>query len=158
MKRPWPCATLALGLAALALHMAMPPAAIAQNTRSKPTVTKEKNTSEPEKHKPAPVWSPPPYEPKLLRLSEIMGALAFLQSLCASDEGAEWRTSMQQLIASEGKTPEQKARLAGAYNAGYRGYQLNYRRCTDNARLVISRYFSEGGKIAQDLATRYGSG
>ena len=153
----WPHAVTGLTAATLIALAVLQPIAIAQNSRSKPAAQTKNEEKKPDPPKPKPKWQPPPYEAKLLRLSEIMGALAFLQDLCASKEGAEWRSSMQQLIASEGKNPAQKARLAGAFNADFRGYELNYRTCTDNARLVISRYLSEGGKIAQELPNRYGS-
>ena len=131
--------------------------ASAQVNRAKPAVTEKKeDNAGPEN--PPPKWVPPPYEARLLRLSELMGALAFLQDLCASTERSEWRKSMLELLKSEGKNPQQKARLAGAFNAGFRGYELNYRSCTPHARLIISRFLLEGEKIARDLADRYGSG
>ncbi|MCC2095928.1 MAG: TIGR02301 family protein, partial [Hyphomicrobiales bacterium] len=107
---------------------------------------------------PAQKWLPPPYEPQLLRLSELMGALDFLERLCKTSDQSKWRGNMQQLMQIESRNPLQKARLAGAFNAGYRGYALNYRTCTDNARLVISRHLIEGEKIARDVASRYGGG
>lgn len=87
-----------------------------------------------------------------------MGALSFLQNLCGDEQGAEWRASMQQLLAVEAKTPSQRARLAGAFNAGFRGFAQTYRTCTDNARLVIARYLTEGELIARDVASRYSGG
>lgn len=113
----------------------------------------------PDKDKsPAAKWLPPPYEPQLLRLSELMGALDYLEPLCGAKTQTSWRKNMEQLIQIESKNPIQRARLAGAFNAGYRGYSLNYRTCTDNARLVISRYLIEGERIARDVASRYGGG
>jgi uncharacterized protein (TIGR02301 family) len=111
-----------------------------------------------EDKKPEVKWLPPPYEPQLLRLSELMGALDYLEPLCGAKSQTKWRRNMQQLIQIESKNPIQKARLAGAFNAGYRGYALNYRTCTDNAQLVISRYLIEGERIARDVASRYGGG
>ncbi len=147
---------IALVAGVLAFAVAVTPAS-AQANRAKPAVA-DKNKDKSPTDKPAPKWVPPPYEARLLRLSELMGALAFLQDLCASTERSEWRNSMLELLKSEGKNPQQKARLAGAFNAGFRGYELNYRTCTPHARLVISRFLLEGEKIARDLADRYGSG
>src|SRR4051812_27056026 len=73
---------------------------------------------------------PPPYEKDLLRLSEVVGSLAFLRSLCAGPDATEWPKRMQALLDSEGATPARRERLAGAYNRGYRGYALTYRSCT----------------------------
>ncbi len=99
---------------------------------------------------------PPPYEPQLLRLSEIMGALAFLRPLCGSKDEDEWRGRMTRLIDAEASTQPRKERLAGAYNRGYREYAQTYRVCTPSAQLIITRFLDEGGKLARELSSRYG--
>ena len=68
-----------------------------------------------------------------MRLSEIIGALAFLRGLCAAPDAAEWPARMKALMEAEGVTPGRRDRLAGAYNRGYRGYALTYRVCTPAA-------------------------
>jgi len=108
---------------------------------------------------PAPLEIPPPYERQLLRLSEILGALEWLTSVCGEDSAAksrgQWRARMAALIESEGATTQRRDRLAGGYNRGYRGYEATYRACTPNARLVITRFLDEGGRIARDIGNRY---
>jgi uncharacterized protein (TIGR02301 family) len=108
---------------------------------------------------PAPLETPPPYERQLLRLSEIMGALEWLTSVCGEDSAAkargQWRARMAALIESEGATTQRRERLAGGYNRGYQGYEATYRACTPNARLVITRFLDEGGRIARDIGNRY---
>ena len=107
---------------------------------------------------PAPLETPPPYERQLLRLSEILGALEWLTSICGEEStraNGQWRARMLALIESEGATPQRRERLAGAYNRGYRGYEAPYRACTPNARLVIMRFLDEGGRIARDIGNRY---
>jgi uncharacterized protein (TIGR02301 family) len=105
---------------------------------------------------PIPEGPPPVYEPKLLRLSELMGALAFLRPLCGNTDGSDWRTRMTALIEAEATTTPRRERLAGAYNKGYRGLSLTYRRCTPNAELLMSRYLDEGSKLVRELSSRYG--
>ena len=101
----------------------------------------------------------PPYEPQLLRLSEMLGALAYLQDLCGHhQEGQTWHAKMAALISAEAKTSLRKERLAGAFNRGFRGYALTYRLCTPNARAIIDRFLDESGKLAHDVAHRYGPG
>ena len=39
----------------------------------------------------------PPYEPQLLRLAEIMGALAYLRDLCGAGDGAKFRSALKAL-------------------------------------------------------------
>jgi predicted secreted protein len=115
---------------------------------------------------------PPPYEPQLLRLSEIMGALAWLQTVCieptarfavaASSAGeaalsseAPWRDRIQDLMSAEGAGPARREKLAGAFNRGLRGYQFSYRVCTPSALLARRRFLDEGGQIAHDISTQY---
>ena len=154
----------ALYLSALVFTVAVPPQHVLGQSRNNagPAAKpggKADTKGKPDKDKsPAAKWPPPPYERQLLRLSELMGALDYLEPLCSAKSQTSWRTNMQQLIQTESKNPIQRARLAGAFNAGYRGYSLNYRTCTDNARLVISRYLIEGERIARDVASRYGGG
>jgi uncharacterized protein (TIGR02301 family) len=99
---------------------------------------------------------PPPYEPQLLRLSEILGALAFLRPLCGGNDAQDWRNKMTQLMEAEATTEPRKERLAGAYNRGYREYAQVYRRCTPAAEVVIQRYAEEGGKLTRELTSRFG--
>lgn len=98
----------------------------------------------------------PPYEPQLLRLSEMLGALAYLQDLCDHHQGDVWRAKMAALLNAEAKTPLRKERLAGAFNRGFHGYALTYRLCTTNARAIIGRFLTESRQIAHDVAHRYG--
>jgi uncharacterized protein (TIGR02301 family) len=91
-----------------------------------------------------------------LRLSEIVGALAFLRSLCQTPDAAEWPRRMQALLSAEGTTAGRRERLAGAYNRGYRGFSLTYRTCTDSAAEATARYLQEGDTLSRNLANRYG--
>ena len=99
---------------------------------------------------------PPPYEPELLRLAEVIGSLAFLRQLCAMPDAPEWPRRMQALLEAEGTTPGRRERIAGAYNRGYRAYGLTYRTCTPSATEATNRYLKEGEQIARNLSTRYG--
>jgi uncharacterized protein (TIGR02301 family) len=106
---------------------------------------------------PAPAAEPPPpYEPQLLRLSELMGALAYLREICGGHDSDAYRAKMASLLEAEAKSETRKESLAGAYNKGFRDYQLYYRVCTPAAREVIARYLDEAAKISSDVATRYG--
>jgi uncharacterized protein (TIGR02301 family) len=111
--------------------------------------------SAPESAPPA-VQPPPPYEPQLLRLAQMMGALAYLRDLCGAGDGAKFRTRMAALLDAEGATESRRDLLAGAYNQGFRDYQTTYRVCTPAADTVIARYLSETARIAAEVAGRYG--
>lgn len=100
----------------------------------------------------------PPYEPQLERLASLMGTLAYLRDLCGKGDGADWRNRMNALLESEAKTQTRRERLAGAYNRGFRGYEVTYRACTPSAELVIARAIEEGDRLTRDLSSRYGGG
>ncbi len=109
---------------------------------------------------PAPAPEPPEaplaYEPELLRLSEVLGTIAYMAQLCGEPGGDGWRERAQQLIDAEAATQARRERLAGAYNRGYVGHQAMHRTCTDAARIVIERRLKQAREIAQDIATRFG--
>lgn len=105
---------------------------------------------------PAPEPPPAPYDRDLMRLSEIIGSLAFLRDLCAAPDAAEWPARMKALMEAEGVTPNRRDRLAGAYNRGYRGYSLTYRVCTPAATEAAGRFVTEGERLSHALASRFG--
>ena len=104
---------------------------------------------------PAPIDTPPPYEPQLLRLAEIIGALAYLRDLCGDGDGDAFRAKFTSLVETEGDTEARKDALAGAFNRGFRDYELTYRACTPTARDIVTRFLDEAGHIARDVANRY---
>ena len=97
-----------------------------------------------------------PYDRDLMRMSEVIGALAFLRGLCAAADAAEWPARMKALIEAEGVTAPRRDRLAGAYNRGYRGYALTYRICTPAAHEAAARFVAEGERLSHALAGRFG--
>ncbi|MDQ0324781.1 uncharacterized protein (TIGR02301 family) [Rhodopseudomonas julia] len=99
---------------------------------------------------------PPIYEPKLLRLSELLGALYFLRNLCGADDGPAWKADMEAMLAAEAPGPERKARLIGRFNHGFETYNAVYENCTPAAEASIARYLKESAEIASDIRTRYG--
>lgn len=99
--------------------------------------------------------TPAPYEPQLLRLAEIIGALAWLRDLCGQKDGDAWRERMAGLVATEGTTAQRRERLAGAYNRGFRSYAQTHRRCSESASLTMQRFVAEGAKLTRELANRF---
>ena len=70
---------------------------------------------------------PPIYETQLLRLSEILGALAFLRDLCGGTDGGSWRSEMIALLAAENPGPERRGRLVSRFNHGFETFNAVYR-------------------------------
>ncbi len=97
----------------------------------------------------------PPFEAQLLRLSEILGALHHLRGICGAADAEAWRQRMEGMLEGEGTDAEVKARLAGAFNRGYRTFSLTYQRCTGEARKAQEDYLAEAGRISRDLGNRY---
>ncbi len=119
---------------------------------AKPTPPPKEKTA-PATPEPAPETKP--YDPQLMRLAEILGALTYLRGLCGAKDADAWRQRMQALLDAEGTPAVRKERLAGAYNRGIQDYSLSYRTCTPNAHAVIERFLVEGERIAKEVENRY---
>lgn len=91
------------------------------------------------------------YDDKLLRLSEILGAVHYLRELCGADEGQLWRDRMRDLIDAEGSSALRRARLTRSFNKGYQGYSRTYRTCTPSAQTAINRFLVEATQLADGL-------
>ena len=101
----------------------------------------------------------------LSQLSEILGALAHLETLCPGDGrqqssigglGGEAppprsREDMQRLLASEELTPLRQSILVDAYNRGFRAVASTHRRCTAASTRLIALHHERGAAIVQDL-------
>jgi uncharacterized protein (TIGR02301 family) len=92
-----------------------------------------------------------PYDDRLLRLAEILGAIHYLRELCGANEGQLWRDRMRELLDSEGTSALRRAKFTRSFNQGYNGYSRTYRACTPTAQTAISRFLSEGEQIADGL-------
>jgi len=107
---------------------------------------------------PPPQAPPQPYDGQLLRLSEILGALSYLTSICDTTQKDPFRAQMQALLDAEANVSPRREEFAGAYNRGYRGLASTYARCTDNARALIRRFRDEGVSITRQVRNLYGGG
>ncbi len=99
---------------------------------------------------------PPPFEADLLRFSEILGAVSWLDSLCGASDPAVWRGQMQALIEAQTMAPADRRRYVDAFNRGYRTFASVHRGCTPRTRAVLQRYFAEGAAISDRLDDRFG--
>lgn len=92
-----------------------------------------------------------PYDPQLLRLSEVLGAIHYLRELCGAEEGQLWRQQMKEILRSEGTTAIRRAKLVKGFNKGYRGYRRTYRSCNKSAKVAIDRFMEEGADLTAAL-------
>lgn len=130
-------------LALLLATMALPAAAPAQDV--------------PGGGPPAAPAGQPPYEIQILRLSEILGAIQAIDSLCGSEETPPWRGEMMALIQAETKTSDRRARFVDHFNRGFKSFSEVHRTCSDSARTIRGRYLREGAELARELVSRYGN-
>ncbi len=99
-----------------------------------------------------------PYDARLQRLSEILGAVHYLRNLCADKTEDGWRDSMQKLIELEAANePERRERLTASFNRGYRAFAATYTACTGPAVVAEERYRNEGATLASEITARFGN-
>ncbi|PPD01437.1 MAG: TIGR02301 family protein [Hyphomicrobium sp.] len=96
-----------------------------------------------------------PYDEKLMRLSEILGAVHYLRELCGANEGQYWRDRMRDLIDAESATALRRARLTRAFNQGYRSYSRTYNTCSPSAQTAITRFLGEGAELSEGLVKAF---
>jgi uncharacterized protein (TIGR02301 family) len=94
-----------------------------------------------------------PYDDKLMRLSEILGAVHYLRELCGNNDGQLWRDRMRELLDSEAASSGRRAKLSRSFNDGYRSYSRTYQSCTQTAQIAIDRFLTEGAQLADTLVT-----
>jgi len=112
---------------------------------------------EPKAEAPAVAEKPAPYDPKLMRLAEILGSVSYLRNLCKGSE-SEWRDMMRELLGEETTNePQRAARLTAAFNRGYRSFAATYVKCTPQAIAAEEAYRAEGATLATEITARYGN-
>lgn len=93
-----------------------------------------------------------PYEQKLLRLSEVLGAMHHLRNICGAREGQLWRDQMIRMLDAEAPSPARRAKLVRQFNKGYRFHQKSFQTCTDSAYIESQKFATEGRQLSQALA------
>lgn len=100
---------------------------------------------------------PPAYGEQINRLSEVLGALHYLRTLCGANEGQKWRDEMQAVVTAEATDKNQKEIMTARFNRGFRSYREIYRGCTPAASQAAAEHLREGVKLASEIPTRYGN-
>jgi uncharacterized protein (TIGR02301 family) len=97
----------------------------------------------------------PPYQQRLERLAEVMGALHHLRPLCQPAEAQSWRRQIAQLIEAEQPSEARRDRIVAAFNRGFDGVSETHRTCTPATRTVADRYRDEAITLSREIAIRY---
>lgn len=92
-----------------------------------------------------------PYDERLMRLAELLGAIHYLRELCSANDGQMWRERMSELLDAEGATALRRAKLSRSFNQGYRSYSRTYLSCTPSAQTTITRFIAEGAQLSDGL-------
>lgn len=93
-----------------------------------------------------------PYDEKLVRVAEILGAVHYLRELCGQTDGQQWRDRMREILEADGGSALRRAMLTRGFNSGYRSYGRTYQSCTPTAQTAIGRFLEEGSKLADGMA------
>jgi uncharacterized protein (TIGR02301 family) len=94
----------------------------------------------------------------MARLSEILGAVQYLRTICPASGSDEWRKSMNDLLAADtANEPQRKQRMTAAFNRGYRTFAAVHTSCTPAAIAAEEKYRNEGATLAQEIASRFGN-
>ena len=93
-----------------------------------------------------------PYDDKLLRLSEILGAVHYLRELCGQNDGQQWRDRMREILEADGGSALRRAMITRSFNNGYKSFGRTYQSCSPTAQTAISRFLAEGSQIADVMA------
>ena len=94
-----------------------------------------------------------PYDDKLIRLSEILGAVHYLRELCGGNEGQVWRDRMRELIDTDKGSALRRVKLTKSFNHGYRSYRRTYQSCSAPAQATLAKFVAEGVELS-DLLLR----
>jgi uncharacterized protein (TIGR02301 family) len=92
-----------------------------------------------------------PYDDKLFRLTELLGAVHYLRELCGANDGQMWRDRMKELMDAEGSSALRRARLTRTFNQGYTSFSRTYKTCTPSAQTTVTRFLNEGTQISEGL-------
>jgi uncharacterized protein (TIGR02301 family) len=151
------CRLKSVACLALPLVLALTSPLAAQQAK-KPAPAAGTSASAPANPAPAADASKPaPYDDRLMRLSEILGSVSYLRTLCGASQ-EDWRASMRQLLdADAANEPARRERLTAAYNRGYRSFASLHTTCTVSARTAEERYRAEGATLATEIAARFGN-
>lgn len=100
--------------------------------------------------------TPPPYQADVLRFSEILGAVAYLDGLCATPKAEDWRAKMASLLDAQGFDGPARRPYVEAFNRGQRTFSAGHQRCNAAARGALQRYLAEGAEVAERIGQRFG--
>lgn len=100
---------------------------------------------------PVPTLENRPYDDRLTRLAELLGAVHFLREICGSNDGQLWRDKMRELLDAEGSSALRKARLTRSFNTGYWSYARTYTSCTPSAQTAVTRFVTEAAQLAENM-------
>lgn len=98
---------------------------------------------------------PPETAVNLLQLSEVFGAVHYLNVACNGRSKQEWRSHMVELLELENPDYQLRSRLIAAFNQGYRDHELQYPVCSPAIARQIQSIAKKGRILSDALADPY---
>jgi uncharacterized protein (TIGR02301 family) len=96
-----------------------------------------------------------PYDERLMRLSELLGAVHYLRELCGANDGQLWRERMRELIDADGAgSALRRSRLTKSFNNGYRSFRRSYQTCSPTAQATLNKFMTEGLELSDSLTAQ----
>jgi len=102
----------------------------------------------------------PEFAADLMRFSQILGTVAFLDDLCSPNSagGGQWRQRMASLLDAQGLKDDARRPYVDAFNRGQGSMALLHRRCGADEQALLDHYLEEGASLSDRLNLRYGTG
>lgn len=100
----------------------------------------------------------PAYQADLMRFSELVGTIAYLDDLCGGADAGRWRGEMARLLDAQKLDTAARRPYVAAFNRGARSVAPAHQACTPDTRAVLDRFLAEGAARAADIGKRFGAG
>jgi uncharacterized protein (TIGR02301 family) len=95
-----------------------------------------------------------PYQRQLISLSQILGTVHHIRSLCRRGEETVWRDAMMDLIRLEDPSQETRERMVRSFNEAYHEARARYPSCSSAAEAEARRLAGEGERLVATMAAQ----
>lgn len=94
------------------------------------------------------------YEADLVRMSELLGSIHHLRSICTLNEGSMWRGKMIDMLGTLEGSKSQRDMLISHFNDYYFRAERRFPICTSVAAREANKLFREAETLARRLSSQ----
>lgn len=94
-------------------------------------------------------------ERRLVRISEVMGALHYLRGACYRPERTQWRSQFDLLLKQYRPQIALRNQMTDAFHGSYVYHQRNFNGCNGNTAAEASILAEEGERLSRKLANMF---